>query len=164
CQTILILAYRTGRRINELAGIKLKNIKNLSDVSVVLTPNPYLRLKSSSAKRRVLLAALLKKDELKILKSVIAQQQRMGASYLFSQGVSKLPLPTYFFSNLMKMLWDGVLGQDNHNYTFHSLRHTAISHLALAINQSVLAEVMTDYTQQECQSIADSLAGYHQIQ
>lgn len=57
-----------------------------------------------------------------------------------------------------------MLGQDNHNYTFHSLRHTAISHLALAINQSALTEVMTDYTQQECQSIADSLAGYHQIQ
>lgn len=164
CQTILILAYRTGMRINEIAGIKLKNVKSISDISVVLTPNPYLRLKSSSAKRRVLLAALLKKDELKILTSFIAQQERMGASYLFSQGVSKQPLPTYFFSNLMRMLWDGVLGQDDHNYTFHSLRHTAISHLALAINQSALAEVMTDYTIEECQNIADSLAGYHQIQ
>lgn len=98
CQTILILAYRTGMRINELAGIKLKNIKNLSDVSIVLTPNPYLRLKSSSAKRRVLLAALLKKDELKILTSFIAQQKRMGASYLFSQGASRQPLPTYFLA------------------------------------------------------------------
>jgi len=164
CQTILILAYRTGMRINEIAGIKLKNIKDLSDISVVLTPNPYLRLKSSSAKRRVLLAALLKKDELEVVTSFIAQQQRMGVSYLFSQGVSKQPLPTYFFSNLMRVLWDGVLGQDNHNYTFHSFRHTAISQLALAINDSALAEVMTDYTQQECQNIADSLAGYHQNQ
>ena len=164
CQTILILAYRTGMRINELAGIKLKNIKNLSDISVVLTPNPYLRLKSSSAKRRVLLEAFLKKDELRIVTMFISQQERMGASYLFSQGVSKQPLPTYFFSNLMRVLWDGVLGQDNHNYTFHSLRHTAISQLALAINGSALAEVMTDYTLDECQNIADSLAGYHQIQ
>ena len=164
CQTILILAYRTGMRINELAGIKLKNIKNLSDISIVLTPNPYLRLKSSSAKRRVLLVALLKKDELKILTLFIAQQQRMGASYLFSQGASRQPLPTYFFSNLMRILWDGVLGQDNHNYTFHSFRHTAISQLALAINGSALAEVMTDYTLDECQNIADSLAGYHQNQ
>ena len=164
CQTILILAYRTGMRINELAGIKLKNIKNLSDVSIVLTPNPYLRLKSSSAKRRVLLVALLKKDELKILTLFIAQQQRMGASYLFSQGASRQPLPTYFFSNLMRILWDGVLGQDNHNYTFHSFRHTAISQLALAINGSALAEVMTDYTLDECQNIADSLAGCHQNQ
>ena len=164
CQTILILAYRTGMRINELAGIKLKNIKNLSDISIVLTPNPYLRLKSSSAKRRVLLVALLKKDELKILTLFIAQQQRMGASYLFSQGASRQPLPTYFFSNLMRILWDGVLGQDNHNYTFHSFRHTAISQLALAINGSALAEVMTDYTLDECQNIADSLAGCHQNQ
>ncbi|ALF60576.1 tyrosine-type recombinase/integrase [Psychrobacter urativorans] len=164
CQTILILAYRTGMRINEIAGIKLKNVKESSDVSVVLTPNPYLRLKSSSAKRRVLLEALLKKDELRIVTLFIAQQERMGASYLFSQGVGKQPLPTYFFSNLMRILWDGVLGQDSHNYTFHSLRHTAISQLALAINGSALAEVMTDYTQQECQNIADSLVGYHQIQ
>ncbi|MGO2735255.1 tyrosine-type recombinase/integrase, partial [Psychrobacter sp.] len=146
CQTILILAYRTGMRINELAGIKLKNIKNLSDISVVLTPNPYLRLKSSSAKRRVLLEAFLKKDELRIVTMFISQQERMGASYLFSQGMGNQPLPTYFFSNLMRVLWDGVLGQDNHNYTFHSLRHTAISQLALAINGSALAEVMTDYT------------------
>ena len=164
CQTILILAYRTGMRINEIAGIKLKNVKELSDVSIVLTPNPYLRLKSSSAKRRVLLEALLKKDELRIVTLFISQQQRMGASYLFSQGASRQPLPTYFFSNLMRILWDGVLGQDNHNYTFHSLRHTAISQLALAINGSALAEVMTDYTIEECQNIADSLTGYHQIQ
>lgn len=164
CQTILILAYRTGMRINEIAGIKLKNIKDLSDISVVLTPNPYLRLKSSSAKRRVLLEALLKKDELRIVTLFISQQERMGASYLFSQGASRQPLPTYFFSNLMRILWDGVLGQDNHNYTFHSFRHTAISQLALAINGSALAEVMTDYTLDECQNIADSLAGYHQIQ
>ncbi|KAA0926911.1 tyrosine-type recombinase/integrase [Psychrobacter sp. ANT_H56B] len=164
CQTILILAYRTGMRINEIAGIKLKNVKKLSDISVVLTPNPYLRLKSSSAKRRILLAALLKKGELRIVTLFIAQQERMGASYLFSQGASRQPLPTYFFSNLMRILWDGVLGQDKHNYTFHSLRHTAISQLALAINGSALAEVMTDYTIEECQNIADSLAGYHHIQ
>ena len=164
CQTILILAYRTGMRINEIAGIKLKNVKGNSDTSVLLTPNPYLRLKSSSAKRRVLLAALLKKDELEVVTSFIAQQQRMGVSYLFSQGVGTQPLPTYFFSNLMRVLWDGALGQDNHNYTFHSLRHTAISQLALAINGSVLAQVMTDYTIEDCQKIADSLAGYHQTQ
>ena len=164
CQTILILAYRTGMRINELAGIKLKNVKESSDISIVLTPNPYLRLKSSSAKRRVLLVALLKKDELKIVTLFIAQQERMGASYLFSQGASRQPLPTYFFSNLMRILWDRVLGQDNHNYTFHSLRHTAISQLALAINQSALAQAMTDYTIEDCQNIADSLAGYHQNQ
>lgn len=164
CQTILILAYRTGMRINEIAGIKLKNVKSISDISVVLTPNPYLRLKSSSAKRRVLLTALLKKDELGIVTSFIAQQERMGASYLFSQGVNKQPLPTYFFSNLMRILWDEVLGQDNHSYTFHSLRHTAISQLTLAINGSALAQVMTDYTIEDCQKIANSLAGYHQNQ
>lgn len=164
CQTILILVYRTGMRINEIAGIKLKNVKDLSDISVVLTPNPYLRLKSSSAKRRVLLAALLKKDELKIITLFIAQQKRMGVSYLFSQGASRQPLPTYFFSNLMRILWDRVLGQDSHNYTFHSFRHTAISQLALAINQSALTQVMTDYTIEDCQNIADSLAGYHQNQ
>ena len=64
----------------------------------------------------------------------------------------------------MRILWDGLLGRDNHNYTFHSLRHTAISQLAIAINGSALAEVLTDYTIKDCQNIADSLAGYHQIQ
>ncbi|WP_201583272.1 tyrosine-type recombinase/integrase [Psychrobacter jeotgali] len=164
CQTILILAYRTGMRINELAGIKVKNCEHSSDFSILLTPNPYLRLKSSSARRRVLLKVLLKKDELVTVIQFIEQQKRRGAKYLFSQGDGKQPLPTYFFSNLTRILWDSVLGQDNHNYTFHSFRHTAISQLALAINGSALAEVMTDYTLADCQNIADSLAGYHQTQ
>lgn len=164
CQTVLILAYRTGMRINELAGIKIKDIENHYNPSIVLTPNPYLRLKSSSAKRRLLLTALLKKHERETLTLFIAQQKRMGATYLFSQGASKQPLATYFFSNLMQILWDGLLGQDNHNYTFHSLRHTAISQLALVINQSALAQVMTDYTKEDCENIATSLAGYHQTQ
>ncbi len=144
CQTILILAYRTGMRINEIAGIKLKNVKGISDISVVLTPNPYLRLKSSSAKRRVLLAALLKKDELKILTSFIAQQERMSAFYLFSQGASRQPLPTYFFSNLMRILWDEVLGQDNHNYTFHSFRQAYGDQSASFSHQSVCISTSDD--------------------
>lgn len=164
CQSVLAIAYRTGMRVNELAGIQIGDIENYIHPDVALTPNHYRRLKSSSARRRVLVNSLLKDDELKVLTLFIIHQKEIGAKYLFSHNIGTQPLPIYFFSNLMRILWDGILGQDNHDYTFHSLRHTAISQLALVINKSPLVQVMTDYTMNECDTIVNSFAGYYQEQ
>lgn len=164
CQSVLAIAYRTGMRVNELAGIQVGDIENYIHPDVALTPNHYRRLKSSSARRRLLISSLLKSNELETFTIFFAHQKRVGAKYLFSQGTGTQPLPTYFFSNLMRILWDGILGQDNHDYTFHSFRHTAISQLTLVISRSPLAQVMTDYTVDECDTIVSSLAGYHQEQ
>lgn len=164
CQSVLAIAYRTGMRVNELAGIQVDDIENYIHPDVALTPNHYRRLKSSSARRRLLISSLLKSNELEIFTLFCAHQKRVGAKYLFSQGTGTQPLPTYFFGNLMRILWNGLLGQDNHDYTFHGLRHTAISQLTLVINRSPLAQVMTDYTVDECDTIINSLAGHHQEQ
>lgn len=164
CHTILALAYRTGMRINELAGIKLADIEHYTHPNILLAPNAYRRLKSSSAKRRQLIQYLLKPHELDDFKNLYMHQRNLGTRYLFAQGDGKQPLPTYFFSNLMRVLWDALLGKDNHSFTFHSLRHTAISQLALVINETPLAQVMTDYSVIECQQITDALAGNHQKQ
>ncbi|WP_201512776.1 tyrosine-type recombinase/integrase [Psychrobacter alimentarius] len=164
CQSVLAIAYRTGMRVNELAGIQVGDIENYIHPDVALTPNHYRRLKSSSARRRLLISSLLKSNELETFTLFCAHQKRVGAKYLFSQGTGTQPLPTYFFGNLMRILWNGLLGQVSHDYTFHSFRHTAISQLTLVINKSPLAQIMTDYTVDECDTIINSLAGHHQEQ
>ena len=151
CLIVLALAYRTGMRINEIIGIKVSDIAEIGFVNgqvveapkIILKPNRYRRLKSSSAKRVIPIDKLLKTDELKQFIAFYYQQKRLKRNYLFSQGSGDQPLPSVFFSNMMKIIWDRLL--IIHDFTFHSLRHTAISQLALVLSGSPLAQVMTDY-------------------
>ncbi|WP_201574577.1 tyrosine-type recombinase/integrase [Psychrobacter sp. H8-1] len=151
CLIVLTLAYRTGMRINEIIGIKVKDIRDIGVINgqvievpkVILKPNRYRRLKSSSAKRVIPIDSLFKDDELKQFIAFYYQQKRLKRRYLFSQGSGDQPLPSVFFSNMMKIIWDRLL--ITHDFTFHSFRHTAISQLALVLSGSPLAQVMTDY-------------------
>ncbi|WP_201525897.1 site-specific integrase [Psychrobacter frigidicola] len=161
CLVVLSLTYRTGMRINELIGIKVKDITDIyNSVSVrsiqkpriILRPNRYRRLKSSSAKRVLPVDCLLKLDELELFIDLYHYQARLKRRYLFSQGSGDQPLPHIFFSNLMKLIWDRLL-LDDHDFTFHSLRHTAVSQLAVVLSQSPLAQLLTDYDEEHCEVI-----------
>jgi hypothetical protein len=171
CLVVLSLAYRTGMRINELIGIKVSDVTDIYTDSldqkvefpqILLRPNRYRRLKSSSAKRMIPVDCLLKPDELEELLSLYHYQTRLKQRYLFSQGSGDQPLPHMFFSNLMKVMWDRLLG--DHDFTFHSLRHTAISHLAVVLNQSPLAQLLTDYDATHCKTISKGILTNNQDQ
>lgn len=171
CLVVLSLAYRSGMRINELIGIKVSDIANIyvsnddlivEEPKIWLRPNRYRRLKSSSASRVIPLECLLKQDEKKLFIEFYHHQKRLKRTYLFSQGSGKQPLPSTFFSNMMKIIWDRLLGE--HDFTFHSFRHTAISHLALVLRKSPLVSVITDYELEQCNAISKSIIGYHQEQ
>ena len=62
----------------------------------------------------------------------------------------------------MKLIWDRLLGE--HNFTFHSFRHTTISQLALVLSKSSLAQVMTDYDNEQCEKVIKGVLGYHKDQ
>ena len=171
CLLILSLAYRTGMRIKELIGIKVGDIadiytdehgQRIEQPQIWLRPNRYRRLKSSSASRLIAVNCLLKKDELKQFTQLYRQQKRLKRRYLFSQGSGDQPLPSVVFSNLMKLIWDRLLGE--HDFTFHSFRHTAISQLALVLSKSPLAQVMTDYDNEQCERVIKGVLGYHKDQ
>ena len=163
CFVVLALAYRTGMRINEIIGIKVGDIVDIGFINgqvvetpkIILKPNRYRRLKSSSAKRVIPIDRLLKTDELQQFIAFYYQQKRLKRNYLFSQGSGDQPLPTVFFSNMMKIIWDRLLS--THDFTFHSFRHTAISQLALVLSDSPLAQVMTDYDTVHSDAIVKAL-------
>lgn len=171
CLVVLSLAYRSGLRINELIGIKVSDIADIyvsndglivEEPKIWLRPNRYRRLKSSSASRVIPLGCLLHQDEMRLFIELYHCQKRLKRTYLFSQGSGRQPLPSTFFSNMMKIIWDRLLGE--HDFTFHSFRHTAISHLVLALRKSPLVSVMTDYELEQCNAISKSIIGYHQEQ
>lgn len=163
CFVVLALAYRTGMRINEIIGIKINDITDIGCINgqvveapkIILKPNRYRRLKSSNAKRVIPIDKLLKTDELQPFITFYYQQKRLKRRYLFSQGSGDQPLPSVFFSNMMKIIWDRLL--IIHGFTFHSLRHTAISQLALLLSSSPLAQVMTDYDKDHSDAIVEAL-------
>ena len=171
CLVVLSLAYRTGLRIKELIGVKVRDIadiyidehgRRIEQPQIWLRPNRYRRLKSSSASRLIPINCLLKKDELEQFTQLYRQQKRLRRRYLFSQGSGDQPLPSVVFSNLMKLIWDRLLGE--HDFTFHSFRHTAISQLALVLSKSPLAQVMTDYDSEQCERVIKGVLGYHKDQ
>ena len=171
CLVVLSLAYRTGMRIKELIGVKVRDIadiyidehgQRIEQPQIWLRPNRYRRLKSSSASRLIPINSLLKKDELEQFIQLYRQQKRLKRRYLFSQGSGDQPLTSIFFSNLMKLIWDRLLGE--HDFTFHSFRHTAISQLALVLSKSPLAQVMTDYDNEQCKKVIKGILGYHKKQ
>lgn len=171
CLVILSLAYRTGMRVRELIGIRLEDIADIYSNQkgqpivlpvIWLKPNRHRRLKSSSAKRCIPIHCLLNARELEDFVSLYHEQKRLKRRYLFSLGNGDHPLPDTFFSNLVKQLWDRSLSE--HDFTFHSLRHTAISQLALVLKQSSLAQVMTDYDSQHCEEIRKEILANNQYQ
>ncbi len=163
CLIVLALAYRTGMRINEIIGIKISDIADIGFINgqvveapkIILKPNRYRRLKSSSAKRVLPIDSLFKDDELQPFITFYYQQKRLKRRYLFSQGSGDQPLPSIFFSNMMKIIWDRLL--ITHDFTFHSFRHTAISQLALVLSGSPLAHLMTDYDTAHSDAIVKSV-------
>ena len=171
CLVVLSLAYRTGMRIKELIGVKVRDIadiyidehgQRIEQPQIWLRPNRYRRLKSSSASRLIPINCLLKKDELEQFTQLYRQQKRLKRHYLFSQGSGDQPLPSVVFSNLMKLIWDRLLGE--YEFTFHSFRHTAISQLALVLSKSPLAQVMTDYDNEQYERVIKDILGYHKEQ
>ncbi len=136
--------------------------QRIEQPQIWVRPNRYRRLKSSSASRLIPINYLLKKDELEQFTQLYRQQKRLKRRYLFSQGSGDQPLPSVVFSNLMKLIWDRLLGE--HDFTFHSFRHTAISQLALVLSKSPLAQVMTDYDNEQCEKVIKGVLGYHKDQ
>jgi len=171
CLVVLSLAYRTGLRIKELIGIRISDISGIytdnynretNEPNIWIRPNRYRRLKSSSASRIAPINCLLKTDEMNLFIGLFKHQKRLKRNYLFSQGPGKQPLPSTFFSNTMKLIWDRLLGE--HDFTFHSFRHTAISQLALVLGKSSLASIMTDYDAEQRETIIEGILGYHKAQ
>lgn len=163
CQSVIVLAYRLGLRINELAGLQVADFDGNSATWLWLRANRYRRLKSSSARRKFPVKALLKSHEFENFEQFVARKRRLKHTYLFSMGDGSQPLPLTFFANLAMMLWDSLL--EKHDFSFHSFRHTAISQVALLLNaKPELAGLMTDYSVRECHTIKATLLGRNQGQ
>ena len=151
---IFILGFRAGLRINETLNIFARDLFITEDaVMLTIRNNRSKNQKSYSAYRKIPLHHLLKAGELHAFKTYSENRQRA----LKAQGKS-LAQPLFLkqslketheneVNSLLKQLIQSFFGE--HNFTYHSLRHSAFNHLYLILKHSPLADAFTDYTPNE---------------
>ncbi|MBS9783521.1 MAG: site-specific integrase [Pasteurella sp.] len=163
CLLIFILAYRTGMRISEIRGIMVKDFENPDEQpTFIIQRNKARSLKTDNAQRRIPLYCLLHEDEMQIFQKVFYQQQQANRDFLFSTGAGKSPLSKDFLYKLFNVTLNNLL--KNNKFTYHSFRHTAISHLALVMAESEFTKVFTDYNEEQCKTIINILSGCNEEQ
>ena len=167
---IYILAYRTGMRINEILGLRVKDIEGLNQFSIWVQPygskkqgNQHL-LKTDSAERIVPAYALLKDDEYQFFSDFVVEKrlENKKSLYLFSNLNENKKLNKHTVTVPLKLILNQVF--KGHHYSFHSFRHTAANHLSLLLNceYAPLVQKLTDYSENEYQKIrAELLQNQH---
>ncbi|WP_180025037.1 tyrosine-type recombinase/integrase [Acinetobacter sp. YH1901134] len=162
---IYILAYRTGMRINEILGLRVRDIEGLSCLSVWIQPygskkqGNLHQLKTDSAERKVPVYCLLKADEYQLFHSYVVEQRLLNEKnlYLFRNWNQNIKLNKHTVTTPFRMIMNELF--KTHDYSFHSFRHTAANHLSVILNcaYAPLVKNLTDYTQEEYQSIRTEL-------
>lgn len=163
CLLVLIIAYRTGMRLGEITGLLMNDVEWGAELSFLIRDNAVRKVKTSSAFRRIPVWAFLKPEEFRLLcghleeaKDVFKKNKKKASVFFIANSMN--PLRKSLPSDLFKIILDQFLV--NHNYTFHSLRHTAISNLSLILfARQELIEHLTDYDSHDCERIRNALLG-----
>lgn len=151
---IFILGFRAGLRINETLNIFVRDLLITEDaVMLTIRNNRNKNQKSYSAYRKIPLHHVLKADELRAFKAYSLNRKR-----LLKEQKKSVTQPLFLKQSLeeshenevnalLKKLIQPIFGE--HNFTYHSLRHSAFNHLYLILKNSTLADEFTDYTPNE---------------
>ena len=162
---IYILAFRTGMRLNEILGLRVRDIEGIDQFSIWVQPygskkkGNLHQLKTDSAERILPIYCLLKPDEYDLFHSFIVKRRLLNRSdlYLFNLWNVDRKLKKHFVTVPFKEIIDDLFEQ--HDYSFHSFRHTAANNFALLLNSEYfpLVEKLTDYSQEEYSKIRKTL-------
>ena len=157
-ETALILGYRCGLRIGEIIKLMPNDIENSKEFFLFIRQNRYGSNKSAAGRRKIAAGLILKTDELKVLKRVLATRLRegqKGAPLLLAQS-SRQPLDRAALSaNISKIIRE-VTGDSG--WTFHHLRHSAANNTLFASLDAVqMAEVLAGWDKQHQTSVKKAI-------
>lgn len=159
---IFILAFRTGMRINEILGLRVKDIEGPACTSIWIRPYRSKQhehtLKTESAERNLPLHILLMPNEHAAFSRYCSSKRISAAKddFLFSLWNRSERIPAHVVSQVFSHLIKTVLPHGD--YSFHTLRHTAANHLALVLTMPYnMVKVFTDYTEADCLRICGHL-------
>lgn len=161
---ICMLAYRTGLRIGEILGLRLRDLamielevktigneeyyyltaSNPQVIKIFIHNNYHRQVKTTNAKRGIRLDELLTERELNefigLIKkhlNVKVDQRRLGVEdcFIFQDEFGQI-FSSRFIGAKTKEIFDTLFNNEPHDYSFHSFRHTATNNLALILKGS----------------------------
>jgi integrase len=170
-----VLAYRLGCRLNEIRCLTLGEIicpqllwkddplHSEVAIRISLKNNVYRRLKSQNAQRQLDLNAVLLDDELQAVKRYLLhclqQPNNKEANRQLVFEIGGEVLSETYITQMTRLLFDEIIGPD-HGYTFHSFRHSAANHLAIAwLGSKKMVMTYTDYNWKQANSMRKHLFG-----
>ncbi|WP_320150340.1 site-specific integrase [uncultured Tolumonas sp.] len=140
---IATIAFRTGLRFSEIQYLKLNNIENSDELWIYVRCTSADNLKTLSARRRIPLGLLLTPDEKIIIKNYLnekfGQEAYDSTKFAFTLGENQyLPIPGDMIRQTIKSAINQCSDKSKSAFTFHHLRHTALSRLQLIIHRKIL--------------------------
>ncbi|MGX9417782.1 hypothetical protein ACWU4D_10570 [Vibrio sp. WJH972] len=134
-QTICVIAYRTGLRINELSKLQIDNLEESHTGWLEIRSNKFGDNKTASGLRKVPLFPLLLKHEHQIVSNYIRDKKSHNPSLsapLLTIGEDKFrPFDLFAVSNYVGRVLRALSGEDH--LVFYHLRHSCFSRLQLML-------------------------------
>ena len=160
-KSVLILAYRTGMRRNEILHLQHGDIEADDACTIFVRANSLGPLKSSSARRNLPGGPLLTPIERRIFDSICRDRvggQRRRTSLLFHvEGNPTQALDSRQVSNDVKR----VLRCAGYTGVLHDFRHTALSRLQLIAERDwSLVTQWTGYTEKQARAVYRAVFGH----
>nr|WP_254202624.1 MULTISPECIES: tyrosine-type recombinase/integrase [unclassified Acinetobacter] len=159
---VYTIAFRTGLRINEILGMRIKDVEGVEASSIWIRPyrskNQEHLLKTDSAERNLNVQMLLNKEEHLQFQKYCKTRRRAYSSndYLFTLWNSTERIKPYMVTTPLQKILDTML--PSHCYTFHSLRHSATNNLAMILNMDYeFVNAFTDYSNDHYQLLRNDL-------
>ena len=180
---ICILGYRCGLRISEILGLKLSDLTTLSlekhennsnkieywlfdekieFLKIQIRNNYDRQLKTRNAQRALCLSELLTEEELlefcHLLKMIVINKKEnricLGANrFIFEKNGAGL-IKASSVRQVFKCCLDLIFGDEQYNFSFHTLRHSAANNLAIVLKGSdQLRIAWTDYSDNHVKNI-----------
>jgi integrase len=148
---VYTIAFRTGMRINEILGLRIKDVEGVQASSIWIRPyrakHQQHLLKTDSAERNLNIQILLTQEEHVKFQHYCQTRRRAYTpnQYLFTMWNSAERLKPHLVTLPFQRIFDTLL--PGHRYSFHSLRHTAANSLALILNMDyTFVSTFTDYS------------------
>ena len=159
---VYTIAFRSGMRINEMLGLRIKDVEGVQASSIWIRPYRSKKqehlLKTDSAERNLNLQILLTKEEHFKFQRYCTTRRRAYSSndYLFTLWNSTERIKPYMVTTPLQKILDAML--PSHCYTFHSLRHSATNNLAMILNMDYeFVNAFTDYSNDHYQLLRNDL-------